>query len=209
MDKRDSKSRYVDPQSFNGKLIREVTRSFSRYIDLKTRGKNRSKLGNGLCKFYLERLEEITKLLNRVSIDEKSRTRLIHIRNTASTSARRMIDLARANQLEAETLGTFRQALSDIIQFWVESSVIFSNRERPSWCRIESLLQVVGHLIPRRKREALIGDLCEDIAERRAMGWKEHRLLLFMLWQLLVSGWYTLPPAFRTWLMARIIGRWI
>ena len=50
--------------------------------------------------------------------------------------------------------------------------------------RAELLLTNVGAFIPRCHREALIGDLMEDLRDYRAIGFTERRLVCHVIWQL-------------------------
>jgi hypothetical protein len=62
-------------------------------------------------------------------------------------------------------------------------------RRKARWARAltDSLVSQLASLLSRRKREAMTGDLMEDLADYRSKGWPEWRLWLHVLWQ--ARGW--------------------
>ena len=68
---------------------------------------------------------------------------------------------------------------------WAETQFPPQRSNRSSRVRgAHSFLRAVGFLVPRRSRQALIGDLVEDVAEQRAAGYGEWRIRCTVCWQL-------------------------
>jgi hypothetical protein len=56
--------------------------------------------------------------------------------------------------------------------------------------KAERFLRRLSWLIPRRQREAILGDLLEDFTEFRKTGWTEKQLIRYARWQLAITfGW--------------------
>lgn len=68
--------------------------------------------------------------------------------------------------------------------------------------RAERWLTSLSFWIPRRHREAIVGDLREDCAELRNLGMSERRLRVHVIWQLAICLFRLWPPA----LKAAILG---
>ena len=57
----------------------------------------------------------------------------------------------------------------------------------------DKFLTQVGSLVPRQHREAILGDLWEDVADYRADGWSEARIRWHLCWQLTIAVLQRLP----------------
>lgn len=83
-----------------------------------------------------------------------------------------------------------------------------SRRSRNAANTTDRCLKFLQTLIPRHNREAILGDIWEDVVEFRAEGWKESHVRLHILWQLAVivacrcRGIYRL--AIFAWLAAKV-----
>lgn len=51
---------------------------------------------------------------------------------------------------------------------------------------VDGVLRCLSYMVPRKHREPLVGDLLEDIADRRRAGWGNGRIWIMVLCQLLV-----------------------
>ncbi len=58
----------------------------------------------------------------------------------------------------------------------------------PASAKPEQLLQSLKFFIPRKHREALLGDLVEDAVEQRTAGHSELRIRLTLCWQLFLAA---------------------
>ena len=65
----------------------------------------------------------------------------------------------------------------------IESVDLKIKRDRKK--RADKLLSRIGNFVPRRHREALLGDLRQDVSERRDEKWTERKLCRFIWWQLM------------------------
>lgn len=94
--------------------------------------------------------------------------------------------------------------LKDFEATWAENQLPRRRTRRSSReHRTDSLLRTVGFLVPRKSRQALIGDLIEDVAEQRAAGYSEWRIRSTVCWQLLFAMRMHIAPL-AAWAIAAV-----
>jgi hypothetical protein len=202
MPNRKPKLRLIDPETVTGKLIREFSRNCGRWIDLYTRGRKQRYGELALLKLFVEELKLVNTELEGGKFEKKRQLhRLRVLRNAARSSLSRLGVITEGGHSDPQISHALQVACSDVVQFSLESAIMAGRSQWRLRMPVELLVGWIGNLIPRRKREAIMGDLLEDIAERRSQGWNEFSLFCFTAWQLLLIIWQTLPPALRRLLL--------
>lgn len=197
----DRKEIILRSNSIAGKLVREYCRIAARVVALQGRRVNLKRQQYIALKLFVETIEQLKPHAPKLLEAEKSQLL-------------RQWDLVRrsVSKLDAIVSDDNRLALSNqirivygcVLEFQLQVFLIRDVLTKPRW-RPETWVDCFGYLIPPRKREYVIGDLKEEIADKRREGWSEKRLKMYTAYHLFLIAYQTLPSSIRITLVAWLL----